>query len=60
MTETKDGHMSTTGRTWEPMKLDYVGQVGTLMRGATGSKQDSHNTCVTRKASHVGVGTTCP
>jgi hypothetical protein len=52
--------MSIAERAWQPMELEYVGLVGTLMRGATGSKQDSHNTCVTRKASHVGVGTTCP
>ena len=52
--------MSTTGHSWQPMKLEYVGQVGSLMRGATGSKQDVMNSCATRKASHVGVGTTCP
>ena len=48
------------GQIWRPMKLEHVGQVGTLMRGATGSKQDTQNSCVTRKNSHIGVGTTCP
>jgi hypothetical protein len=25
---------------WEPMRLDYVGQVAELMRGATGTRPD--------------------
>jgi hypothetical protein len=35
-------------RRWEGMRLDYLGEVGDLMRGATGSRKDVNN-CSSRK-----------
>lgn len=30
-------------RVWQPMKLEYVGHVGELMHGGTGSRADGGN-----------------
>ncbi|MGZ4315498.1 MAG: hypothetical protein ACXVRK_09995 [Gaiellaceae bacterium] len=30
-------------RPWEPMRLQYVGNVGQLMQGGTGSRQEPGN-----------------
>jgi hypothetical protein len=35
--------MQKTKRSWEPMTLQYVGDVGQLMQGGTGSKRDGGN-----------------
>jgi hypothetical protein len=43
------------GRRWEAMRLEYFGEVGDLMRGATGSRRDTTN-CGSRK---MNVGQPC-
>lgn len=35
--------MQKTKRSWEPMALQYVGDVGQLMQGGTGSRQEPGN-----------------
>jgi hypothetical protein len=35
--------MQKTKRSWEPMTLQYIGDVGQLMQGGTGSRQEPGN-----------------
>jgi hypothetical protein len=35
--------MQKTKRNWEPMRLQFVGDVGRLMQGGTGSRQEPGN-----------------
>ena len=35
--------VDSTKRPWEPMRLHYVGNVGALMQGGTGSRKDGGN-----------------
>jgi len=48
------------GSIWEPMRLDHVGQIGSLMRAATGSRQDSGEAnCGGHGRQHL-TGKVCP
>ena len=39
-------------RSWEPMRLEYVGHVGDVMHGHTGNKKDHGHVGKKRKKKH--------
>jgi hypothetical protein len=44
---------------WQPMTLGYVGQIGTLMRSHTGSRQDNGAQNCGGQGRQVAVGKAC-
>lgn len=60
MTQSGGGNPGSVTRDWEPMKLDYLGQVGELMRATTtGSKRDDPMKGCGSDRRKTGTGTPC-
>jgi hypothetical protein len=60
MTQIGQGDSVSVTRGWEPMRLDYLGQVGELMRATTtGSKRDDPQKGCGSDRRKTGVGNPC-
>jgi hypothetical protein len=60
MTQSGGGNSGSVAREWEPMRLDYLGQVGELMRATmTGSKRDDTQKGCGSDRRKTGTGTPC-
>ena len=59
MTAITEERSPTQRHDWRPMELQYVGQVGSIMRGRTGTRWDTGHNCSSNKPGNPGIGNNC-